>query len=452
MFCSKCGKANDDLAKFCQQCGANLQPEPSPSNPPGPSAVVSQTPLKYAGFWNRFAAVFIDGLILGFGGSILNLPFLIAKGMSNLTSYPFWIIFDFFLSLVMGWLYCTLLESSSKQATIGKMAVGIIVTDLNGDRISFGRANGRWWGKAISFLILGIGYIMAGFTKKKQALHDIMADTLVVGKSEKVNKWVTTLAIIIWIISILGIIATIAIPQYEKYREARIKQEEEKELQTQTTKTKMAKVINAMINLASAVAAYREDLQSWPFCDSAVAIQTSLGVSIPGDIISSITVISPKADQAIITATMTGINPEINGKTYTLTAKAKSTERGVFWEWGGTAPTVNPNHPVIYYNRGYAYLELGNNQLATTDFQKSIELNKNIRDFITRDCYIGLSIACFVQNKIEDAKANYQKAIEIEPLCKNGLDAVEKRDNFSYTPGNKQTVNEILKLFQVGRK
>ena len=105
---------------------------------------------------------------------------------------------------------------------------------------------------------------------------------------------------------------------------------------------------------------------------------------------------------------------------------------------------INANHPAIYSNRGYTYLELGKNQLAVTDFQKSIELKeKNIRD-----CYIGLSIACFRQNKIEDAKANYQKAIEIEPLCKNGLDAVEKRDNFSYTPGNKQTVNEIVKLIQ----
>lgn len=109
---------------------------------------------------------------------------------------------------------------------------------------------------------------------------------------------------------------------------------------------------------------------------------------------------------------------------------------------------INPKRPAAYCNRGFAYLELGKNQLATTDFQKSIELKeKNIRD-----CYIGLSIACFRQNRIEDAKANYQKVITIEPLCKNGLDALERKEGFSYTPNQKQTINEIVKIFQVGRK
>ena len=146
----------------------------------------------YAGFWNRFAASFIDSVIVVIGGFLPSLPFLIAEGMSTATTYPFWMILEFIVSLVIGWLYFTLLESSTKQATIGKMAVGIIVTDLNGKRIFFGRANGRYWGKVISFLILGIGYIMAGFTRKKQALHDIMADTLVLARPEGVRSWVTT--------------------------------------------------------------------------------------------------------------------------------------------------------------------------------------------------------------------------------------------------------------------
>jgi uncharacterized RDD family membrane protein YckC len=85
-------------------------------------------------------------------------------------------------SIILSWLYFTIFESSSLQATPGKMALGIIVTDLSGNRISFARANGRYWGKILSGLTLGIGYIMAGFTRKKQALHDIMAGTLVVKK------------------------------------------------------------------------------------------------------------------------------------------------------------------------------------------------------------------------------------------------------------------------------
>jgi len=81
------------------------------------------------------------------------------------------------------WLYYTLMESSSRQATVGKLALGMIVTDLDGNRISFGRANGRFWGKILSGLTLYIGFILAGFTERKQALHDMLAGCLVVKKS-----------------------------------------------------------------------------------------------------------------------------------------------------------------------------------------------------------------------------------------------------------------------------
>jgi uncharacterized RDD family membrane protein YckC len=84
--------------------------------------------------------------------------------------------------LILQWLYYALMESSNKQATLGKLALGIVVTDLSGGRISFGRATGRYFGKIISGLILYIGFIMAGLTEKKQALHDIMASCLVVLK------------------------------------------------------------------------------------------------------------------------------------------------------------------------------------------------------------------------------------------------------------------------------
>jgi uncharacterized RDD family membrane protein YckC len=83
---------------------------------------------------------------------------------------------------VATWLYFALMESSAKGATLGKMALGIKVTDLTGSKISFGRATGRYFGKIISGAILYIGYIMAGFTQQKQALHDIMAGTLVINK------------------------------------------------------------------------------------------------------------------------------------------------------------------------------------------------------------------------------------------------------------------------------
>jgi uncharacterized RDD family membrane protein YckC len=85
--------------------------------------------------------------------------------------------------MILNWLYYAIFESSSWQATLGKKALGLEVTDLAGNRISFGRATGRFFAKIISTLILFIGYIMAGFTEKKQALHDILAGTLVIRKS-----------------------------------------------------------------------------------------------------------------------------------------------------------------------------------------------------------------------------------------------------------------------------
>ena len=78
--------------------------------------------------------------------------------------------------------YFALLESSERQATFGKMALGLKVTDLNGNRISFGQAVGRNLAKYISLVTLLIGYIMAGFTERKQALHDMIASTLVFKK------------------------------------------------------------------------------------------------------------------------------------------------------------------------------------------------------------------------------------------------------------------------------
>jgi uncharacterized RDD family membrane protein YckC len=80
-------------------------------------------------------------------------------------------------------LYFPVLECSSLQATPGKLALGIKVTDMQGNRIGFGRALGRNLAKIISAIILYIGFIMAGFTQKKQALHDMIAGCLVVAKS-----------------------------------------------------------------------------------------------------------------------------------------------------------------------------------------------------------------------------------------------------------------------------
>jgi len=158
-----------------------------------------ETPqVSFAGFWKRVVAAIIDSLILGVVHFLLFVPLFGVLGIGAMAGADQ--EFDsgaspgFILAIVgtamagaaavfvVGWLYYALMESSAKGGTLGKMALGIKVTDLSGNRISFGRATGRYFGKIISAVILYIGFIMAGFTQQKQALHDIIAGCLVVNK------------------------------------------------------------------------------------------------------------------------------------------------------------------------------------------------------------------------------------------------------------------------------
>jgi uncharacterized RDD family membrane protein YckC len=145
--------------------------------------------VAYAGFWRRFVAFIVDQIILSIViviisfilGFIMGIFFGVI-GLDDATTEVIAGAVVFVFGIVVGWVYYAVPESSIDQATPGKKLLGIIVTDLDGSRISFGRASGRYWGKLVSGLILMIGYLMAGFTEKKQALHDIMANCLVVKK------------------------------------------------------------------------------------------------------------------------------------------------------------------------------------------------------------------------------------------------------------------------------
>lgn len=165
--------------------------------PVGPVAyppTAAARPLAYAGFWLRFVAWIIDTIILWIVSSFITLPIVAATGLREMIlNHPpqtpeelialmgtIWKIA--ILGIVIKWLYYALLESSAWQATIGKLTLGLKVTDMAGHRVSFGRATGRFFGKIISAFILMIGYIMAGFTAQKQALHDMMAGCLVMRK------------------------------------------------------------------------------------------------------------------------------------------------------------------------------------------------------------------------------------------------------------------------------
>ena len=206
MFCPKCGTQLADDAAFCTSCGQAVQripsaAYPSPAAPPPlqplpveqqPAQNVWQTrapnqPVAYAGFWLRLVAYIIDAIILGMAGVIAFFPLFRANIHAFTTQNP-WEVYTSMsrplfairlLALMLGWIYYASMESSSWQATLGKKILGLKVTDLAGNRITFARASGRFFGKILSGMILGIGFLMAGFTVRKQALHDILAGCLV---------------------------------------------------------------------------------------------------------------------------------------------------------------------------------------------------------------------------------------------------------------------------------
>jgi uncharacterized RDD family membrane protein YckC len=234
MFCSKCGSQVADAAAFCPSCGqptsgqpaaprgiplapTGFTPQPAASAPSTaippampaayPPAAVAR-PIGYAGFWLRFVAAIIDIIILWIplafgifwavaGSGLLNLirsgqiqsPDAVMSfvGVSVILRIALALLIG---SLVIPWLYFACMECSSWQGTVGKKTLGLYVTDLQGNRISFGKATGRFFSKIIfqifpyagPLLLYPIDCICAGLTEKKQALHDMIASCLVLRK------------------------------------------------------------------------------------------------------------------------------------------------------------------------------------------------------------------------------------------------------------------------------
>jgi uncharacterized RDD family membrane protein YckC len=217
VYCSKCGGLMADGASFCSNCGQAFSVAAAAPRMPMISASVA-APMaggvaavpayavsvavpraEYAGFWLRLVALMIDNVLLGLGFFLVVIPLLFLTGFRTFFDefHPdetmndvgiFMFIVFFFLAatgaLVLTWLYHALMECSEWQATLGKKALGLVVTDMAGQRVSFGRATGRHFGKIITNMVPAfIGYIMAGFTDKKQALHDMLAGCLVLRRN-----------------------------------------------------------------------------------------------------------------------------------------------------------------------------------------------------------------------------------------------------------------------------
>jgi uncharacterized RDD family membrane protein YckC len=196
MFCSRCGAALAPGAVFCSRCGTPVEISAAATSVsvPLPSVVGSSLALsvaQYAGFWRRVWASLIDsivlsiivtplGLLLGlpvFGLHMVDFENMDPEALRNAIAR---VVFANLLHLIAGWIYFSLMQSSTRQASLGQMALGMKVTDLNGGRISLSRASSRYFAALISVITLGIGFLMVAFTEKKQALHDMICGTLVV--------------------------------------------------------------------------------------------------------------------------------------------------------------------------------------------------------------------------------------------------------------------------------
>jgi uncharacterized RDD family membrane protein YckC len=184
---------------------ATTNPPSAPASPLLPQTTAASLE-DYAGFWKRVAAYVLDAIIL----YIPNMLILKSMGgdaaqetmKQTLTAAPgdihvvlaayqqFYSTMGtaMIVTAVLAWLYFAVCASSPWQATLGKLALGIRITDMQGARISFPRALGRYAAKYLSFLILGIGFLMAGWTQRKQGLHDMICSTLVLnGRASEFN-------------------------------------------------------------------------------------------------------------------------------------------------------------------------------------------------------------------------------------------------------------------------
>lgn len=188
-FCTGCGSSISNENKFCANCGKALGVLPIES-PPTVSSV------KYSGFWRRFAALSVEVSCYNMLYGIV----IYAANIDVLTlnfGVTFWII-----SLLVGFFYYTLM-THKYGGTLGKLFVGLRIRKKDGaNDISYLRSVVRYLSYFISMIVLGIGFFIQPFTKNKQALHDLIADTVVIDIKKRPS-------IQIWLINLLYVLTTI---------------------------------------------------------------------------------------------------------------------------------------------------------------------------------------------------------------------------------------------------
>jgi uncharacterized RDD family membrane protein YckC/Tfp pilus assembly protein PilE len=217
MLCPKCGTTMPDGAKLCISC-QHLGTVPG-------AAISAPDEITYAGFWERFAALIVDGFVLFVVNMVfsvlaaISIPLLGGKGDSG-AGLGILVVAIYLLPWLFSAAYFSLMESGERGATLGKRLLKLRVVGSSGNRISKGRAVGRWFAHAVSNITLLIGYLIQPFTEKKQALHDMISGTFVVRTEKGSNTAaivIAFVAMLFFFVVIVGILAAVAIPAYQDY-------------------------------------------------------------------------------------------------------------------------------------------------------------------------------------------------------------------------------------------
>ncbi|WP_051304518.1 RDD family protein [Chitinilyticum litopenaei] len=269
MYCPHCGQPHGN-GRFCQHCGGKLPAElqsglsltpsdsqPAPAADPYAASAASLQTVSlaaedprdhfgYAGFWERFAAHFIDNLLIGIVAYGLVIVIFMLVGLGAVTQGGeamsalgvLAMLLTWVILIVVPWLYFAKMESGERRATLGKRALGLAVQRDDGEAIGFGRASGRYFAKMISAMVLMIGYLIQPFTARKQALHDMMSDVVVVRTRERSGGalWVVVGVVVLFVlVAVIGILAAIAIPAYSEYQKKALLRGAEVQLRAAST-------------------------------------------------------------------------------------------------------------------------------------------------------------------------------------------------------------------------
>ena len=241
MHCSRCGMDVPDTAGMCPRCGraaggGNADLAVATLDPPhlarGGRAVAAAPRGRYAGFLRRVAAAMLDGVIY----TLLLVPLIVVFGVlagpwlsQGTEPSPGIVLLYYAASWALGWLYYASQHASRHQATFGKRALRIKVVTLDGRRLTFAHASGRYLAYLVAGFTFGIGYVIAAFTRRRQALHDMMAKTLVVSRettagdladglgAPKASPALVAVAVAAGLVPLAGIVAAISIPAYQAY-------------------------------------------------------------------------------------------------------------------------------------------------------------------------------------------------------------------------------------------